>query len=66
MQGSGVGVCQRTGLRGRQNVEEAVKESSLSHEFQSPEEYSMSQFAHFPLSIFIVIQPSWADLAPEQ
>ena len=59
MQGSGVGVRQRTGLRGCQNVEEAVKESSLSHEFQSPEEYSMSQFANFPLSIFIVTQPSW-------
>jgi hypothetical protein len=49
----------KNGLRG-QNVEEAVKESSLSHEFQSPEEYSMSQFANFPLSIFIVTQPSWA------
>src|SRR5882757_8819085 len=36
------------------------QESSLSHEFQSPEEYSMSQFAHFSLSIFIVTQPSWA------
>ena len=39
MQGSGVGVRSRKGLRERQNVEEAVKESSLSHEFQSPEEY---------------------------
>jgi hypothetical protein len=34
------------------------KDSSLSHEFQSPEESSMSQFANFPLSIFIVTQPS--------